>query len=161
MAEHAEAKRGNPNWVKGGPSPNPKGRPRTGLAAAEKIRELVDPAEWIAFELETARDTTASRERRSAAWHALIDRGFIKPPMGIDANVTNANASQLDWSKATDEQIRDFVGVYEALLRSADNDGSPADTELPRDATRTETASDDAPIADAATVPPTIVEVKP
>jgi hypothetical protein len=34
--------KGNPNWVKGGASPNPRGRPRSGLAMAETIREMMD-----------------------------------------------------------------------------------------------------------------------
>lgn len=40
---------GNPNWRKGGPSPNPAGRPKTGLALAEWIRAEGDKPECGKF----------------------------------------------------------------------------------------------------------------
>lgn len=45
---------GNPHWVKG-VSGNPKGRPKTGTAFAEAVRELVDPRELIEIALDIAR----------------------------------------------------------------------------------------------------------
>jgi hypothetical protein len=43
---------GNPAWRRGGPSPNPKGRPRDGQSWAGVIRELTDlPAEKVAAEV--------------------------------------------------------------------------------------------------------------
>ena len=95
----SKSRGGNPAWVKGCPSPNPNGRPRTGLACAEKVRELVDPAEWVAFELAVARDPKMPLDRRAAAWHALIDRGFTKPAQGVDLLVAgSAGAVTRDWS---------------------------------------------------------------
>lgn len=35
-------KRGNPNWKKGGPSPNPAGRPATGESWTELIKKIGD-----------------------------------------------------------------------------------------------------------------------
>lgn len=109
------------SWKKGGASPNPNGRPRTGLAAAEKIRELVDPAEWVAFELETARDATIARERRSAAWHALIDRGFVKPEQRIDARVAQQDASQHDFDSWPVERLRALTEMIDAPLGEQPN----------------------------------------
>ena len=44
-------KRGNPNWVKGGKSPNPSGRPKDGESWAAIIKSVGDmyPADLIAF----------------------------------------------------------------------------------------------------------------
>lgn len=104
-----------PGSFKPGQSGNLNGRPRAGLAAAEKVRELVDPAEWIAFELETARDTKMAHERRSAAWHALIDRGFIKPPAGLDLAVSQGSEPQRDLSKLTTEQLTTMLDTLRGL----------------------------------------------
>lgn len=82
---------GNPAWVKGGPSPNPSGRPRAGLACAEKIREQVDPADWIAFELAVATDPQKSISERRAAWLALIDRGFVRPAQEHNVSISNTS----------------------------------------------------------------------
>ena len=44
-------KRGNPNWLKGGKSPNPSGRPKDGESWAAIIKSVGDmyPADIIAF----------------------------------------------------------------------------------------------------------------
>lgn len=49
--ENKSKKRGNPNWVKGGKSPNPKGRPKDGESWAAIIKSVGDmyPADIIAF----------------------------------------------------------------------------------------------------------------
>jgi hypothetical protein len=44
-------------WKKGCPPPNPKGRPRTGTALAERIRERVDVDELIQIASDIARGT--------------------------------------------------------------------------------------------------------
>lgn len=47
----ANKKRGNPNWQKGGKSPNPTGRPKDGESWAAIIKSVGDmyPADLIAF----------------------------------------------------------------------------------------------------------------
>ena len=44
-------KRGNPNWLKGGKSPNPSGRPKDGESWAAIIKSVGDmyPADIVAF----------------------------------------------------------------------------------------------------------------
>lgn len=37
--------KGNPNWLPGGPSPNPKGRPKRGKAFADHAREVLSAKE--------------------------------------------------------------------------------------------------------------------
>lgn len=101
--------RGNPAMVKGGPSLNPKGRPRSGLAFAERVRERVDPDLIINLALEVASDTTMSAERRLAALWPLIDRGFIKPPTTIAAHVQTSSTNTRDWSTVPLEERRSLL----------------------------------------------------
>lgn len=95
-----KGKRGKPNatsW-RPGQSGNPRGRPRSPSACAERIRELVDPKEWIEYELSIARDATKLVEQRSSAWHALIDRGFVRPPT-TSVHVDLVSPLAIDYSK--------------------------------------------------------------
>jgi hypothetical protein len=87
--QSAPKRRGNPAWVKGGPSPNPLGRPRTGLAFAERLRERVDPDVAIDLLLQFATDDTVSAERRLATMLPWLAAGYMRPPTTIDASVTS------------------------------------------------------------------------
>ena len=87
-----------PASFKPGQSGNPRGRPRSPNACAEKIRELVDPKEWIEFQLAVARDESKTIEQRSSAWHALIDRGFVKPPT-TSVHIDLISPLAIDYSK--------------------------------------------------------------
>jgi len=96
MADEAEAientaataphKRGGaPLWKKGGPSPNPGGRPAV-------IRDLREAARGYSTEaLETLakvmRDEEAGPAARVAAAKELLDRGFGKPVQAVDVGV--------------------------------------------------------------------------
>lgn len=80
------------SWPKG-VSGNPTGRPRHGLAFAEKVRERVNPDMVIDLAMRVAEDETLSPAERLTALWPLVDRGFIKPPQTIDATLTNGNAS--------------------------------------------------------------------
>lgn len=91
--------------VKGGPSLNPKGRPRSGLAFAERVRERIDPDMIIDLAVRVAADETLSPERRLEALWPLIDRGFIKPPTTIAAQVQTVTSSR-DWSQVPLEERR-------------------------------------------------------
>lgn len=117
--------RGNPAWTPGCPSPNPRGRPRTGLAAAEKIRERVDPDDWISFELGVAMDVKLSIAERRAAWHALIDRGFVKPATAHDLNVSRGDGASYDLSALTDEQLAERLAWLRG--RRELGEGTPAE----------------------------------
>lgn len=56
------AARGPHRWQRGMPSPNPKGRPKTGTAFAEAVREHVDPVELIRIALAIARGEPRVRD---------------------------------------------------------------------------------------------------
>ncbi len=83
-------RRGNPMMVKGGPPLNPHGRPRTGHALAEKVRELVDPAELVSFFLKIKNDPSAKHADRMTAANWLSERGWGKAPIDItiEADIT-------------------------------------------------------------------------
>lgn len=88
---------GNPRWVKGGPSPNPKGRPRTGDSLAEAIRVEVDPRALarrvysLAMGVDPAGnplmiDHTTSL--RAADW--LANHGYVKPAQRVEVTTNSA-----------------------------------------------------------------------
>lgn len=66
-------KGGNPAWVKGGASPNPKGRPKTGLALAETIRGRLERSDARALTdlVELALDVAMGRP-------VIIDTDWIR-----------------------------------------------------------------------------------
>ncbi len=82
-----------PGTFRPGVSDNPRGRPRAGLALAEKIRELVDPGELVGMLLGIARDPAVAVKQRLAAISMLADRGWSKPPMAVEIE---APPDQLD-----------------------------------------------------------------
>lgn len=96
--------------VKGGPSLNPKGRPRSGLAFAERVRERIDPDLIIDLAVRVASDETISPERRLEALWPLIDRGFIKPPTTIAAHVQTVASGSRDWSQVSLDERRALLG---------------------------------------------------
>lgn len=73
-----------PGAFRPGASGNPRGRPRAGLALAEKIREIVDPAELVGIVLAIARDPALAVKHRLAAVSFLADRGWSKPPAAVE-----------------------------------------------------------------------------
>lgn len=102
--------RGNPAMVKGGPSLNPKGRPRAGLALAERIRERLDPDTLLDLAVRVAADETLSPERRLEVLIPLYDRGYLKPPTTIAAKVETTDATpRRDWSAVPLEQRRELL----------------------------------------------------
>lgn len=137
-----------PSSWKPGQSGNPGGRPRKAFAACEAVRDDVDPHEWVAAELEVARDVTKTWEVRRDAWRSLIDRGFVKPPVGLDATVTSGNAPDRDFSHLSPDRIR-------ALIAELDGDDS-LDTERPRHEDDSDNASDVSSIDKTPTVPQTV-----
>lgn len=85
MNQTSAKKSGNPNWVKGGASPNPAGRPAV-------LRDLREAARGFSAEaLETLatvmRDPDAPHASRVAAAKELLDRGFGKAVQSVDVDV--------------------------------------------------------------------------
>ena len=103
---------------KPGQSGNPKGRPRSGLAFAERVRERIDPDLVIDLALRVAADETISAERRLEALLPLIDRGFIKPPTTIAARVETTDMTpRRDWQTVPLEERR---ALLESIRRVRD-----------------------------------------
>lgn len=155
MSEHKK-RRGNPNWIKGGPSPNPSGRPRSGLALSEFIRERLSPEQLCDLVMRALADEKIDIERRVSFAFQLAAHGYSKPPAGLDLNVSSSSASSgEDWSKVPLEVRRaelerrrallaqyaqgDEQGTNEPLVSSGSADcsptghhGSASDTATPR-----------------------------
>lgn len=117
-------RRGNPAWVKGGPSPNPGGRPRKGTALSERIRERIDPDELIDLAVRIAQglpvkvlDVGQEKSPVSAAAIAvsmpgpkeqlaaikwLADMGYFKPAAQFEIK---SSESTVDYSKLTEAEL--------------------------------------------------------
>lgn len=117
---------------KPGVSGNPAGRPpKIAGAFAERVREKVSPDLVIDLALKVANDEKLdARERLTALW-PLVDRGWTKPPAGLDLNVGGAQSSGEDWSrvpldvrKAELERRRALLAKYAS---GAQPDGSADD----------------------------------
>lgn len=70
-------------WQRGAPSPNPKGRPKTGTAFAEAVREHVDPLELIRLALEIARGEPSVRDVQHLR-NAAVAKAKGEPPPAIE-----------------------------------------------------------------------------
>lgn len=120
-------------WKKG-QSGNPKGRPRSPYALANKIRDQVDPDELIALALSIARGEPQSIEvgegqpipcevpttkDRLAAMKFLADRGYVAPPKETIAHNTQDKRVTFDFSRLSDSELDD----YYRLLKQAQSDG--------------------------------------
>ncbi len=102
---------------KPGQSGNARGRPRTGLAFAERVRERIDPDLVIDLALRVASDETIAPAERLAALLPLIDRGFIKPPTTVAAHVTTqASALPAAFRDMDDDELRLEIAKRQALL---------------------------------------------
>lgn len=118
MQSNAITKRAAPTGAwKPGQSGNPAGRPRTGLALAEMIRQHVPPEDIIAVAVDIARNAPDD-SHRLAAVKFLAEYGYVKAPVVID--VPDAKPRDLvDWSKVSASALADIVGA----LRDPDSAG--------------------------------------
>jgi hypothetical protein len=73
-------------WEKGGPSPNPGGRPKE----VGDVRDLAKryTAEAVETLAKIMRSEDAPPAARTAAATALLDRGYGRPAQAVDAMVT-------------------------------------------------------------------------
>lgn len=120
MAKQARSKRQPPSrrgkgptttsW-KPGQSGNPRGRPRSGLAFAERVRERVDPDLVIDLAMRVAEDEELSPAARLNALWPLIDRGFIKPPTTLAATVSAAVEPTFDVTALPLDEQRNLLDL--------------------------------------------------
>lgn len=109
-----------PGSFKPGVSGNPNGRPRMPNAAAEKIRERVDLdrvldlVDVVLAETSTADERADARDRLAVVL-PVLDRGYTKPPQGMDVTVGASQAPQRDWSAMPLEERRELLNRVRAI----------------------------------------------
>lgn len=105
MTQAIVKKLGNPAWRKGGPSPNPGGRP----AIIGELRDLAraHTAEALSTLVEVMGDKSAPSAARVTAARELLDRGFGRPAQEV--------ALQADIAVEVDERPADPVEVGRRL----------------------------------------------
>lgn len=74
---------GNPNWVKGGSSPNPFGRPKSSFGKLIRKRTK-DGAKLVEYVLKVFSDERNDAKLRLEACTWLADRGWGKPGQSVE-----------------------------------------------------------------------------
>lgn len=131
--------RGNPNWVKGGPSPNPSGRPKgLGDVIRSKLGEGEKLVDW-AIEIATSKGARDAERLTAIRW--LSENGYGKPverlehsgPDGKPIATETHAVTPPDFSKLTREELDQYadllakvVGGAEATPPSGEGGASPA-----------------------------------
>lgn len=138
----AKKGRGNPNWKKGGASPNPLGAPKRGESWAEIIKRVgeLTPSEAAARSLElakrllsigdgvTLKEAVVLRvyssllfEPQPGLFNAFMERteGKVKQPIEVDDLR----------DKPDDDLIREFQSIVDAARARADGGDSNGTTE--------------------------------
>jgi hypothetical protein len=103
-------------WTRGGPSPNPKGRPSVGLSLAYALREKFTPDRIV----EIAVDLVASDDPkvRLATLQFIADRAYGKVPTTADITVTDGTgeaAKPIDWSTVSVERRRALMTAIDEV----------------------------------------------
>ena len=93
----------NPKWKKGGPSPNPGGRPKSVYSIAELARSYTHLA--INTLAEIAEKGESESARVSAAIH-LLDRGWDKCRQPIDVLALHKKLSELSPDELAELEAR-------------------------------------------------------
>jgi hypothetical protein len=124
MGEQSPRKRGNPKWQPG-VSGNPRGRPRTGLAFAERVRERVDPDVLIDLAVGIATDPNGNARDRLAAAAFLHGTAYQKPAERHEvAAVAAEPEDDCSWMSLEDlETIERIQAKRPAALPAADGEG--------------------------------------
>ncbi len=117
---------GNPAWTPGCPSPNPRGRPRSGLALSERIRERLSPDELIDLVTRALADDKIDLAQRVQFAFQLADRAYSKPPAGVDLSVTTATVDHADLDRLSDDELRVLAGV--TTKQESNGDTTPCST---------------------------------
>ena len=93
--------------MKGGPSPNPKGRPRAGNALAEVIRTEIDPRALVGVAVRILGDAKASADVKLRAATFLRDSGYVRPAQSHELVVRPGSNEEddVDYALATNEEL--------------------------------------------------------
>lgn len=102
-----------------GQSGNVRGRPRTGLAFAEAVRERIDPHVVLDLVVRLLEDEATPIAQRLASALPFVHAGFVKPPTGLDVSVSKST-DEAAYSHLTDDQIRELLAAHDRVLTSAD-----------------------------------------
>lgn len=109
-----------------GTSGNPKGRPRSPLALAERIREGMDPDALIALANKVMADESIPAMQRLQALSPVYLMGFAKLPERHE--VLNVNVSQIEVQRVSARLDVDTLRrLTEALEAEALTEGDPND----------------------------------
>ena len=109
-----------------GTSGNPKGRPRSPLALAERIREGMDPDALIALANKVMADDSIPAMQRLQALSPVYLMGFAKLPERHE--VLNVNVSQIEVQRVSARLDVDTLRrLTEALEAEALTEGDPND----------------------------------
>jgi hypothetical protein len=119
MSEHVNNPKGNPNWRKGGPSPNPGGRPRSGTAFADAVRRRIDPDQVLDLVQRYIADETVPIDKRLAVVLPYVHSGFLKPPTvsASQVDVRHTTALPPGWDALPLEAKRRFLDELESNAR--------------------------------------------
>jgi hypothetical protein len=109
----AQVRRGNPNWVKGGASPNAGGRPRV-VADIQDLARQHGP-EAIHTLVECLKDP----KHKVAAACALLDRGFGKPIATHEIN------HHTDAMRLSDAELTALAATGMAVADDSEDEPSP------------------------------------
>lgn len=98
------------SW-KPGQSGNPNGRPRSGLALAEAIRERVDPHKVIDLVVRHLEDEDVPVAQRLAAVLPWMHSGFLKPPTSSSLDITSG--AERDLSHLSTAELTEMLARIE------------------------------------------------
>jgi hypothetical protein len=121
MSSESSKRRRGPGrpWPKG-VSGNPAGRPRTGLALAESVREQADPDEMSARALKIMRGDNDTLALAALTW--LRDSGFLKPPTTSALQITNG--AERSYAHLSDERLTALLAEVRGEKSSDEDDKS-------------------------------------
>lgn len=102
-------KRGNPNWRKGGPSPNPGGRPPTSQELKDDFRTLTEAAMARARKLLKSKDESIAKDITIAIMRKGLPDGLSIEISGPDQGPITHTSLRLD--DLSDEELSLLHGL--------------------------------------------------
>ncbi len=106
------------SWAPGR-SGNPNGRPRSGLAFAEAVRERIDPHKVLDLMERHLADDDVPVAQRLATLLPYIHAGLVKPPTDTNIAITGATTDGASWDAVPLEARREKLAELRALREGA------------------------------------------